>query len=121
MSRVIVILMVVGLLVGCGGGVELSPELETQAAATVPPSLATEPGVIVAPTVDNPNALPVPADAAIVLRQEGGMEGITEQWTVYQDGRIVDLAGNEWEMPATTVNFLVTSAVVGGFFSLSPG
>src|SRR5688500_8863981 len=32
----------------------------------------------------------LPADAAIVFRREGGMEGLTEAWTLYQDGRIVD-------------------------------
>lgn len=60
----------------------------------------------------------VPADGAIVLRREGGIAGIQEQWTVYQDGRVVDLEGNEFQVPTELVDSLTVTAESAGFFEL---
>jgi hypothetical protein len=90
----------------------------TEAAGTPDPALATRGATPTAEATKPGGAGEIPADAAIVFRREGGMEGLMEEWTIYQDGRIVDAAGNEFQVPAAVVEGLVTTAGSSGFFEM---
>ena len=75
-------------------------------------------GAAEAETTDGRGGIEVPADAAIVFRREGGIEGLVEQWTIYQDGRVVDIEGSSFQVPAGVVEGLVATAESGGFFAM---
>lgn len=110
----ITLILLLVLLAACtpGTGQEAGQTPAGDTATREPETATTE-------ATNGRGGLDVPADAAIVFRQEGGLEGIMEQWTIYQDGRLVDAAGNEFQVPAEVVQGLVTTAASSGFFDMS--
>ncbi|MEZ4511015.1 MAG: hypothetical protein R3C62_03995 [Chloroflexota bacterium] len=53
-------------------------------------------------------------DAVILYQKSGGFAGVTESWWVYENGRLRDKAGNEWQLPAEDVAaFLANSKTLG--------
>lgn len=94
-KRIVVIALVV-LLAGC------VPVVMTPVpSSTVQPTPSRSPQVTVLPKPTVPLASPVPenaskkAEAVIELERSGGLAGKTQQWRIYQDGRIVATPGRE--------------------------
>lgn len=50
-------------------------------------------------------------DGAVILYQKsGGFAGVSERWMIYENGRVVDAEGNEWQLSAEQVtNFITTT------------
>jgi hypothetical protein len=104
MKKIIMLIVLLGLLAACDSQTGQENGDEPPPAESITP--------------DSESVVDVPADAAVVLRQEGGMEGLTQEWTIYQDGRVVDMAGNTQMISEQAVEGLVTTVESAGFFDL---
>lgn len=89
----------------------------TQAAAQLVPD--------VEPTLVNEITEPAMAEgheklggAVILYQRSGGFAGISEQWTIYPDGRIVSGDGQERKVSAEEVSALLIEIGALGFFDL---
>ena len=58
----------------------------------------------------------LPADAVIVYLRSGGLAGVSEQWTIYPDGRVVSGKGTEQRVTAERVTALLAEIAALGFF-----
>jgi hypothetical protein len=80
-------------------GTPLSPR--TEAVSPIPGKLAEADG-----------------EAAIVYRRSGGFAGVSEQWTIYPDGRITASDGRAWQVKPEQVEQLVDDIQTLGFFKM---
>jgi hypothetical protein len=64
-----------------------------------------------------PNANSV-GEPAILVRRSGGLAGAAEQWTVYPDGRVVDVKGDERMAGSSEVSAGLKAIDRLGFFNL---
>jgi hypothetical protein len=100
-------------------------------ASTPPASPLTTPAVS---PVTTPTASPEPAavsptatdgrtavfpNTIIVYQREGGIAGLSNEWTFYHTGRIVTGAGAEWQVPADQVEPLFDLAESSDFWNLN--
>lgn len=72
------------------------------------------------PTQERPPA-PEPEESespVIVLRQEGGIAGVENGWTIYGDGRIVTNSGDEIQVEPEEVTEALVTIEQTGFFNL---
>ncbi|MEM7111634.1 MAG: hypothetical protein AAF614_04330 [Chloroflexota bacterium] len=53
--------------------------------------------------------------AVIVYRRSGGFAGVNEEWRIYENGRVVDIDGNEWQLAPEQVTSLITVTQTLGF------
>ena len=60
------------------------------------------------------------AEVVIVYSRSGGIARVNEEWTVYSDGRIVDIGGKERQVSAAAVADVLRQAEEAGFFEFSP-
>ena len=60
----------------------------------------------------------IPAGTAILYRRSGGLAGISEEWVIYPNGRIVSLQKKEWRVTEAKVTELLTKLETLGFFEL---
>lgn len=51
----------------------------------------------------------VSTDIEIIYRREGGIAGITQEWTIFPDGRIVGPGDQEMQVPAEEVMLLLAN------------
>ncbi len=57
-------------------------------------------------------------DAVIVYRRSGGFAGISEQWRIYPDGKIVNGDGRGFRVPEERVKELLLTIEALGFFEM---
>ena len=57
--------------------------------------------------------------AVIIYQRSGGLTGISEQWTVYPDGRITSAQGPEYRVSPEHVSSLLKEIESSGFFEMS--
>ncbi|MBS1253324.1 MAG: hypothetical protein MAG451_02373 [Anaerolineales bacterium] len=57
-------------------------------------------------------------EAAIVYERSGGLAGVSEQWTVYLDGRIVAGDSRVWRIAPEKVEQLLADIQTLGFFEM---
>ncbi len=86
---------------------------------TVTPS----PGTPVSPRTEAVSPIPgklteADGEAAIVYRRSGGFAGVSEQWTIYPDGRITASDGRAWQVKPEQVEQLVDDIQTLGFFEM---
>jgi len=60
----------------------------------------------------------IPAGVAILYKRSGGLAGISEEWIIYPNGRIVSLQKKEWQVAEAKVTELLTKLETLGFFEL---
>lgn len=58
-------------------------------------------------------------DAVIIYERSGGLAGVSEQWSIYPDGRIMAGDGREWKVAPEQVEQLISDIEASGFFDLS--
>jgi hypothetical protein len=80
------------------------------------------------PTLEAPTAAPTPgptatptpglraSGAVITFARSGGLAGVSEQWTIYADGRILAPSGAVGQVPEAEVNQLLAEIAGAGFF-----
>jgi hypothetical protein len=62
-----------------------------------------------------------PADTtSIVYKRSGGLAGVKDDWTIYSDGRIVDVKGGEKRVSPEQVSEVLRQAEKVGFFAFQP-
>jgi hypothetical protein len=105
-------LVVLSLLAGCGS---------TAAPATPVPTTAVPPTAVSATT---PPETPVPDATAgqtgaevIFLERTGGLQGLDESWSVYQNGKIESSHGSTVIVPPDQVQMALTRLTSIGFFN----
>ena len=64
------------------------------------------------------SAAAMPLGAVIVYRRSGGIAGVSEEWVVYDDGRLTAVSGEEWRVAPEQVAQLVAGFEELGFFGL---
>jgi hypothetical protein len=64
------------------------------------------------------SAAEMPQGAVIVYRRSGGISGVSEEWVVYDDGRLTAASGEEWRVAPEPVAQLVAGIEGLGFFGL---
>jgi hypothetical protein len=70
------------------------------------------------PTSGKPTELDVPGGAVVVFRREGGIAGLSEQWTIFPDGRVQDADGNQYEIEPAAVTAMLAAIESAGFMEL---
>ena len=92
-------------------------------AACTPASLPSPADAQTGPDTEDPRGTKQPgggadSDAVIILRRSGGLAGVSDEWTIYADGRIV--AGDQTEQQVTPdqVSLLLAGIEALGFFDL---
>jgi hypothetical protein len=60
----------------------------------------------------------IPVGAAILYRRSGGLAGISKEWVIYPNGRIVSQEKKEWQVTEAKVTELLTKLETLGFFEL---
>jgi hypothetical protein len=60
----------------------------------------------------------MPAGAVVVFRREGGIAGLSEQWTIFADGRVQDADGNNYEIEPAAVTAMLATIESAGFMEL---
>lgn len=109
MRRHLLVWMVIGLglvtLSGCRAVARSTsvPEMPTLEAPTAAPTATPTPGRRA-------------SGAVITLARSGGIAGVSEQWTIYADGRILGPAGAAAQVPEAEVNRLLAEIEAAGFF-----
>ncbi|MFQ5595793.1 MAG: hypothetical protein ACE5HA_16730 [Anaerolineae bacterium] len=58
-------------------------------------------------------------EAVIIYERSGGLAGVSEQWSIYPDGRIVAGDGREWQVEPEQVKQLTSDIKSLGFFDMS--
>lgn len=58
-------------------------------------------------------------EAVIIYERSGGLAGVSEQWSIYPDGRILAGDGREWQVEPEQVKQLIGEIEASGFFDLS--
>jgi hypothetical protein len=90
-------------------------------AATPSPLPAPDTGASPLPAPDSSTS-PLPASgpnaAVIVLQRTGGLAGVSEQWSIFPDGRVLTPKGTQSQVDAAQVSALVTALDQAGFFTL---
>jgi hypothetical protein len=126
MKRLSLVLLIAlfGLLVACsptGAGEEAATITPTAAPAldTVPPPSAEgEEAATPAPESEGQPEAELPESAVILFHREGGIAGVSEEWTVFADGRVVDAAGNEFQLEPAAVTAMLATIQATGFMEL---
>ena len=87
--------------------------------AKLEPGLGPKPVAIMnlptTPTISSARKL---GGAVVIYKRSGGLAGISEQWTIFPDGRIVSLDDREFTASAAMVSTLVAKIKALGFFEL---
>jgi len=89
-------------------GGKVTPEGQTPYPAPSQPASEPYPGP----------APEIPAGAAILYQRSGGLAGISEEWVIYPNGRIVSQQKKEWQVAEAKVKELLTKLETLGFFEL---
>ena len=88
----------------------------TSIARTTPTPEASTPQV----QPSAPTATPKPGSrssgAVITFARSGGIAGISEQWSIYEDGRVIGPAGEVAHVPEVDVSRLIAEIEAAGFF-----
>lgn len=58
-------------------------------------------------------------EEVIIYERSGGLAGVSEQWSIYPDGRIVAGDGREWQVEPEQVEQLIDDIEALGFFDMS--
>jgi hypothetical protein len=110
----ILFFLAVAFTTGCASAAEITPTLELPTLEA--PTRQDQP-----PT---PAATPTPGSrssgAVISFDRSGGIAGISEQWTIYIDGRVIGPAEEEARIPADEVSQLLAEIEAAGFFEWPP-
>jgi hypothetical protein len=110
-------------LVACGPAVsDETPATETATSApalvTVEPTTAAEDEGEAGPEGAESPEVVMPEGAVIVFRRDGGIAGVSEEWTIFPDGRIEDGQGNTFEIEPEAVTTMLTAIEASGFMEL---
>jgi hypothetical protein len=94
----------------------VTPTLDGRDNPSPPPS--TQPSET--PTLDDSDSPPqaLPDGAVIVYRRSGGIAGLDETFTIYQDGRITSSDGGEWYVSPQDLQDLMKQIKQVGFFQV---
>jgi len=83
------------------------------------PTPATAGSPLPAPdTSTSPLQAPGPYAAAVVVQRTGGLAGVSEQWSIYPDGRVLSPKGTQSQVGAAQVSALLAALDKAGFFTL---
>jgi len=63
---------------------------------------------------------PLPQDAVMFYGRQGGFAGVIEGWTIYTDGRVVDVDGAQAQLSPEVITELLTMIEEAGFFTMAP-
>ena len=67
-------------------------------------------------TKDEANIEPV-----IVFQRSGGLAGVSEQWSIYADGKIAIKDGKEFKIDSAQVTALLEAIQAAGFYDMKAG
>jgi hypothetical protein len=112
-----------------------TPIVEANPAGTTPASPLPTPTILGATTA-SPAQTPIIAppeaegqapgklpqaigEAVIIYQRSGGFVGVSEQWTIYSDGRITTGDGREWQVTPQQVEQVLHNVEALGFFEMS--
>ncbi|MDQ4076037.1 MAG: hypothetical protein M3220_07300 [Chloroflexota bacterium] len=99
--------------------VPTTPTYEPSVTETaVPTQAATATATASTPISNTDPASEEESEGMIVFERSGGFAGITEQWTIYSDGRVVNDKGSVWEVAPGEVQQLLDEIESLGFFDL---
>ena len=100
---------------GCASATqtEPTPEAERTLEAPTPQDLSATPA---ATAIARGQA----GGAVITFARTGGIAGISELWSIYPDGRVLGVAGEEGRIPADEVSQLLAEIEAAGFFEWAP-
>lgn len=99
--RILLGALSVGLAAGC------SPAIEP-VEVNLPPTLL--------PPTLSPAPRSVPLEGSVVFARTGGIAGISEQWSLFADGRVVNTQGDEFQVDASEIVALVDAMEGMGFY-----
>jgi len=103
--------ILLGILLGACGPSAASPGTIPQSTLSPSPASAQN-TVVTGPGRDRPGG------ALISYQRSGGFAGISEEWTIYADGRVVSPQGQEYHVPPEQVLRLVDEIVALAFFDI---
>jgi hypothetical protein len=120
------LLVLLALLAACSpAGTGDDPATATPTAApaldTVPPPTAESGDGTAVPESEGEPEVEMAEGAVIVFRREGGIAGVSEEWTIFEDGRIVDAAGNAFSLEPAGVTAMLDTIRATGFMELEIG
>jgi hypothetical protein len=130
-ARILALVLLTVILAACvPGGPSIPPAsvLPTPAPATsvapksasptptpVPRLLATAAAATVTPAISGKDQALQPV---LVIRRTGGLAGVEEEWSIYEDGRVTLPNGRRQQVEAEVVSRLLTQITESGFFGL---
>ena len=110
----ILFFLAVTLTTGCASAAEITPTLELPTLES--PTRQDQPSTAAATPTPGSRS----SGAVISFDRSGGIAGISEQWTIYIDGRVIGPAEEEARIPADEVSQLLAEIEAAGFFEWPP-
>ena len=97
-----------------------APMSRPQVATPTPraPEEVASPVTSETPTVAEELRKELAARAVVVYQRSGGFAGISEQWAILPDGRVINQDGRQWRIPKEQVAELVSAIEEMGFFKM---
>ena len=94
------------------------PEAGAQPASDAAPTTVVDVAATAVLDADD-QARQASTEPVIVFKRGGGFAGVSEEWTVYADGRVIPAGGAVHTLPAETVSTLLAGIEALGFFEMN--
>ncbi len=123
MARILALVLLAAILTACvpvGPGLPPTSVLATPAPAAptdtpIPRLLATAAAATATPAASGKGQA---AGPVLVVRRTGGLAGVSEEWTIYEDGRVTLPKGSQQQAGVEQVSQLLAQITASGFFGL---